>query len=1003
MYRLDLAVFFLLVLFPVTSLSQSSAGSATALTPDELVSRLLQAQDRTAALALLNENRPAITRLLWIRLISEAVKNTTAGSLTKASIELDLARDAAEHLGDKKLLGHTYYRIGYLRFVQGDMKGAVDSYLLSKKTFEDAEATKDLIYVLSELGNLFTFTKDYVKAEEYSERSLALADSSKASSPSMIGLPDDYGIAHAWSNLGEVSLWKGDYNESLTRFQKALALWERLNRGGVAYRAHIINALTNIGIADRMLGLHSESLRCWYRALELAKTAEDKSRMAGVLVSIGLLYLEQRDYSKAADFLDQSLRLFTDLDDKRETANALINIGLLKQRLKDYVGATETFNKVLVIAERISAPDLVVAAQEGLGVVYFEQRKYATASDRFDKAWSLAESKGDKLRMTELLWRKGQVFYAMASYGQASSSAKDAAKLATRLRSPLMTYLALTLLGKCQRARGEHGAAIESFSLAIDAVEQMRDQIAGGEKEQQLFFEDKLSPYHEIVSELTKVNIPEALKYAERAKSRVLLDVLRNGRINADTFLTESELSEERRLYGEMVSLNTKIRIERMRQQPDDARIEQLEAQLRKARNTYEAFQAALFAKHPELEAKRGQFSKFKLQDAGALLPDTRTAILEYVVTDDQTVLFVLTRNSARQIEAVKVNAVSIKITRNDLSNLVDKHRSLLSTNHPGFRNTGRELYDLLIASAEPYLRNKTTICIVPDGPLWDLPFQALQSSEDKYLLELFAVYYAPSLQVLREMRKRSNSLKSLPVSKSEDYQTSSQLFAETTQRLYAIGNPAFGGEALARALSQRDGAFVSLPETENEVQTLAAEVYGPQASAVRIGAAAREDAVKTEMGKYSVLHFATHGVLDDHNPLYSYIVLAPSVDSREDGFLEAWELMKMDLKAELAVLSACDTARGRIGDGEGMIGMTWALFVAGVPTTIASQWQVPSESTTRLMLDFHKRFAAGGSARKVSKAEAWRLAALVMIKDARYRMKPYYWAGFVVVGDGGL
>jgi CHAT domain-containing protein len=170
----------------------------------------------------------------------------------------------------------------------------------------------------------------------------------------------------------------------------------------------------------------------------------------------------------------------------------------------------------------------------------------------------------------------------------------------------------------------------------------------------------------------------------------------------------------------------------------------------------------------------------------------------------------------------------------------------------------------------------------------------------------------------------------------------------------------------------------------------------------VRIGAAAREDAVKTEMGNYRVLHFATHGVLDDHNPLYSYIVLAPSIDSREDGFLEAWELMKMDLKAELAVLSACDTARGRIGDGEGMIGMTWALFVAGVPTTIASQWQVPSESTTRLMLDFHRKFAAGGSARKVSKAEAWRLAALVMIKDPRYRMKPYYWAGFVVVGDGG-
>ena len=155
-------------------------------------------------------------------------------------------------------------------------------------------------------------------------------------------------------------------------------------------------------------------------------------------------------------------------------------------------------------------------------------------------------------------------------------------------------------------------------------------------------------------------------------------------------------------------------------------------------------------------------------------------------------------------------------------------------------------------------------------------------------------------------------------------------------------------------------------------------------------------------MGKYRVLHFATHGVLDDRNPLYSCIVLAPSGGSKEDGFLEAWELMEMDLKAELAVLSACDTGRGRIGDGEGLIGMTWALFVAGVPATIASQWEVPSESTTKLMVAFHRSRMGVRVGNKISNADAWRQAALVMIRDPRYRTKPYYWAGFVVMGDGG-
>jgi CHAT domain-containing protein len=93
---------------------------------------------------------------------------------------------------------------------------------------------------------------------------------------------------------------------------------------------------------------------------------------------------------------------------------------------------------------------------------------------------------------------------------------------------------------------------------------------------------------------------------------------------------------------------------------------------------------------------------------------------------------------------------------------------------------------------------------------------------------------------------------------------------------------------------------------------------------------------------------------------------------------------MQRDLSAELAVLSACDTGRGRVGYGEGLIGMTWAFFVAGVPTTIASQWQVPSESTTNLMLTFHELLNVGRSHGKVLNAEAWRRAALALISDPR-------------------
>ncbi|HYG82692.1 MAG TPA: CHAT domain-containing protein, partial [Pyrinomonadaceae bacterium] len=174
--------------------------------------------------------------------------------------------------------------------------------------------------------------------------------------------------------------------------------------------------------------------------------------------------------------------------------------------------------------------------------------------------------------------------------------------------------------------------------------------------------------------------------------------------------------------------------------------------------------------------------------------------------------------------------------------------------------------------------------------------------------------------------------------------------------------------------------------------------LYGRERSRVLVGAQAREAAVKAEAGRYRVLHFATHALLDDSNPMYSRILLASEPDgSPEDGLLEAWEVMKLDLSAELIVLSACQTARGRVAPGEGVIGISWALFVAGSPAAVVSQWEVDSERSTDLMVEFHANLL--GPRRAQTKAEALRRAALKLLRG-RYS-HPAYWAGFILVGDG--
>jgi CHAT domain-containing protein len=134
---------------------------------------------------------------------------------------------------------------------------------------------------------------------------------------------------------------------------------------------------------------------------------------------------------------------------------------------------------------------------------------------------------------------------------------------------------------------------------------------------------------------------------------------------------------------------------------------------------------------------------------------------------------------------------------------------------------------------------------------------------------------------------------------------------------------------------------------------------------------------------------------------MYSRIVLSRSeADKKEDGMLEAWELMKLDLKSTLVVLSGCETARGKVTDGEGLIGMTWALFIAGAPAAVVTQWKVDSAQSAAIMVAFHRLMLQQSKSHPaMSKAEALQQAALKLLRGPYNH--PAYWAAFMLVGDG--
>lgn len=466
---------------------------------------------------------------------------------------------------------------------------------------------------------------------------------------------------------------------------------------------------------------------------------------------------------------------------------------------------------------------------------------------------------------------------------------------------------------------------------------------------------------------LAQKDTAAALTYAERAKGRVLLDVLSRGRANITKAMTADELGRDRELSEELASLNTQL----LRLKTQSKPAEDTQARLDKTRLEYEAFQANLYAAHPELKVQRGETQPFTLDEAAAMLPDDQTAILEYVVTEDKSYLFVI-RKPAR----ITVHTLNIKGA--ELAEMAESFRQRVAERDLTIKQPAQRLYDLLIKPAEAQLRGVRKLRIVPDGALWNVPFQALYQSARGYLLEDYAVVYAPSLSVLREMDKRANALAA----------------NRRESTLLAMGNPALNGDTVVKVrFTRRDEALSPLPEAEKEVNTLG-QLYG-RGSKVLIGPQALEATIKSEAGRYKILHFATHAILDDRNPLYSHIVLSRTDgDTHEDGLLEAWEIMKLDLNAELAVLSACETARGRIAAGEGIIGMSWALFVAGSPAAVVSQWKVDSARSSELMIEFHRNLLR----KHMTKSEALRQAALKVFRGPYNH--PAYWAGFILIGE---
>ena len=888
---------------------------------EDLAARLAALPPAEKPDRLLAENQDLIGGELASALIASGASARNRGDLQKALAIFTLAGTIAEQAGAASVRALALNDEGLVYQDQGDFALALERYRksldLSEALHDDAGTSR----TLTNLSGVYSGIGELSVASEYLGRSLAIGER----------LHDNRLITYALGSLAIVHARRGDYLHALSLLQKS----NDLLRAGADKRALAAN-LNNIGNAYLWQGDLAQSQDYFQRELELATSAGLKPLVAVAWMGLGRVAEFRGDLQAAIGNYEKSLTILNETGNKPFAASDLTFIGSAYSKLGDQDKAAEYFQKGLEIQKAMRADSEGALTMGRIAEVYNRKGDFRKAADAAHEARDRAEASG----LREALW-------------QADLQA-----------------------GWAAQGIGENSQAETHYRQAIATIEDLRRDVAGSESEQENFFENKIEPYYRMVALLASAGrAAEAFSYAERAKARVLLDVFQNGRAELSALMNADERQQDQAFRVRLATLNTQLARSRRASAP--AQLDALTADLDRARLEYDRFENELYVRHPQWKLHTGAVEPVAIDRALAAIPGSGTAFVEFVLTGEQVIGFV-SGSGTREQASAKLKVFTVPVSQDQLAQQVRRFEQQLAARDLSFRSTATTLYRLLIAPAGVDFQHERHLVLVPDGILWELPFQALVSPEGRYLLDQCAVSYAPSLtalQIMAEVRQRRRE-------------------HPAAAPLLAMGNPARRAAAGRANPLDRDDNSGELPLAEKEVRSLG-RVYG-EPSRIYVGAQARETRFKAEAGDARVLHLATHAVLNNASPLYSYLRLADEPDNgAEDGILEARELLRMNLHAELAVLSACETARGHVGGGEGVIGLSWSLLVSGVPAMVVSQWKVESESTSAFMVAFHQN-----RKKSSSDAAALQAAALHLRQNPAYR-HPFYWAPFIVIGAG--
>jgi CHAT domain-containing protein len=801
---------------------------------------------------------------------------------------------------------------------------------------------------------------------------------------------NDSRLGDIYGNIATYYQLTGDLSEAIRYNERAISIYE--NTKDIFDKRNYFSAIFNLANALHQANYHNESLKLILKYQNQATVLfaiQYKNLLASIYVSTGRP-------ERAKEILKSTIH------------------SLIKEYGEDDIDLADQYTAYGQFFININQPDSGLVYLEKAERIYYlyenTQQDLGEVYLAMANAWFAIPIKSSSVSEFQSL-KSGNLNNAIGFYAKGLkilNTKIDIEKLEYSVfeesNFPVLNLRLLNQLGQSwqQLAYIQHdqhqestkeylSLALNAYTTASDIAKQMRTSFISEDSKilfaelQRYIFSNTISASYELfqlTGHTQYFNI--AFENAGRAKAASLFDNIADMQARENSLIPDSLLELENRFNSNLAYYKERLFVEIHSSSSDSVKVAEFRQQIfanEQRRTDLRAHLESNFSEYYELKYKMQQLS---VQDIQRRLKSDET-LVEYVVNDEET------QSDSGQIYVFAISKEKFQFrkepfTLNTKNNIEILHRTLSTTQ---FLNSGLEqfrtycdasysLFKKLLEPSLDIIRDKR-LTIIPDGILSYIPFEALLTQD----VEKNHIHY--------------HDLPYLILDYPVNYAYSSELYLmENTQPTFRRSNTiAFAPDyKIARYTDESLPLLVPIPGIFEEVKYLTRKI---RANSFK-GIDATEGHFRKYAGEYDILHLAMHTLINDSVPLFSRLAFFPGVggDIHDDGWLNTSDIYSLNLKARMAVLSACNTGRGILRKGEGIMSLARGFLYAGCPSVVMTLWEVEDRSGTEIMKEFYRNLKSGKP-----KDIALRNAKLKHIQNADPLMgHPHFWLGYITIGQ---